>query len=728
MNVSPEPSPGRKGQPQPAVPPRARRSARPFIDALHLCVLTAFAVAQPVYDRLGDRPAYLADMRVGFSALVLLAVLLSLVLPLAMAGLVEGLGRVFRGTRGPLLSIAVYVLLVLFFLPVAKRVTFLPPWLMLGLALAAAGASTWAYFAFARIRSVVTVASPAVVVFPTLFLFYSPAGASYSSHLQIKTTHWRPVPVVMLVFDELRGTTLWNDAHEIDAERFPHFAELARGSSWFRNATTVYPDTWQALPSLLTGCYPKMRWIPQAADLPQNLFSVLDSTGDYELVIFEPVSRLAPRAAELESPDRSPLAQLAAIAPTLGTVVLAHLAPSDLHRALPPIPKLWFGMHEDRKIDRDRRRGVFRHDWGRDRRAQVEHFIDCLDDSPRPGLYFLHVLLPHVPWCYFPSGRRYLPESNRWELLDFNAHSDFLDFWGTDDLYVLQSQQRHVLQLTYTDQMLGRILDRLHETGLYDRCLLIVTADHGICMRTSESRRALSGTNLGDLMSVPLFVKLPGQNTAEVNDRAVESIDVLPTIVETLGIDLAHRVDGRSVFDTSLPERTVKTIFNASNEALTVPATIVRDSFRPGELRERLGPAGDPTAIYRIGPNVELLGRRVDELLQPSGQPAQIELTRAATDYSPDRDAVVPCLVEGKVLSPRPSAEPVYLAIAVNGVVQGTTRTYLLDGVRDRFSALLPESAFHVGQNDVQYYVVSGQSPALHLSPCNARISMAPLR
>src|SRR5262249_45274347 len=163
-----------------------------LVDVLHLFVLSAFAISQPVYDRLGDRAAFIADMRIGFPALCGLVVLLSLVLPLALAGLVEGIGRLIGG-RGALLSIVIYGLLVAFLLPVVKRWTALPAWLMIAIALAGAGISTWAYFAYAKIRSVVTVATPSVLVFPVLFLFYSPAGASFFTHNQIKTTRWQPV-------------------------------------------------------------------------------------------------------------------------------------------------------------------------------------------------------------------------------------------------------------------------------------------------------------------------------------------------------------------------------------------------------------------------------------------------------------------------------------------------------------------------------------------------------
>src|SRR3712207_8878074 len=40
-------------------------------------------------------------------------------------------------------------------------------------------------------------------------------------------------------------------------------------------------------------------------------------------------------------------------------------------------------------------------------------------------------------------------------------------------------KQRLLLQSTYTDRLIGQLLDRLRATGLWDRALLVVTADHG---------------------------------------------------------------------------------------------------------------------------------------------------------------------------------------------------------------------------------------------------------
>ena len=96
--------------------------------------------------------------------------------------------------------------------------------------------------------------------------------------------------------------------------------------------------------------------------------------------------------------------------------------------------------------------------------------------------------------------------------------------------------QRHLLQVGYTDRLLGRLLDRLRQAALFDRSLVVVTADHGVSFRAGlRSRGASLGTAPG-VAPVPLFVKAPGQRSGRVVRTQVRTIDVLPTIADLLGV------------------------------------------------------------------------------------------------------------------------------------------------------------------------------------------------
>jgi hypothetical protein len=688
------------------------------MDVWHVFVLASFALTQPVYDRLGARPAFLVRLGVRPPVIFLVIVLLSLLLPAAIAGIDRLAWLCARRVRDVLHVIMIYVLLLLLALPMLKRASFLSGTSILTGALIVAAIATWGYLKTSGLRTFVTFCTLGLVVFPAVFLFSSSATSILFPPQILRPDRWNPVPTVVLVFDELCGTSLMNIERTIDADRFPNLAKLSRQATWFRNAATVDADTERAVPAILSGKYSTTYWPPVPADLPQNLFSVLESAGGYDLAVFEPVTSLAPNKrvqSDLERP--SIWQQAATLLEPLPRVFLHHVAPRDLYKHLPPISDIWYDRGDSQAIDRTKQRGVFRYGWTDYRDRQFDHFLSSLDETSRPTLYFMHMLLPHVPWSYLPSGRRYTEDFDKLDLLNFNTHSGLIDFWGQDEWLVVQSQQRYLLQLGYLDRLIGRLTDRLRETGLYDRCLLIVTADHGIAFRANLPRRMAEAESLSDIASIPLFIKRPFQTEGEINDRAVESVDILPTIADVLGIKLSDPIDGRSVFNDTHSERS-QTMFFQDHSSIPVDRGAVAASDVPQTIRQRFGDGHDPTALFRVGPIPELLGRQVESLIQVSEPPVEIELLRFGDTVTENSDELVPCFYEGRVQASALPNGPIVVAVAVNGTIRAVTRTYLLDGFRDRWGALVPESSFHPGKNDVQFFVVTGTVPDWRLSPC----------
>src|SRR5207249_3270872 len=134
-----------------------------------------------------------------------------------------------------------------------------------------------------------------------------------------------------------------------------------------------------------------------------------------------------------------------------------------------------------------------------DRRQLFADFLDTLVVSERPTLSFLHILLPHVPYNYLPSGKTYETGSSLAGLLR--------NTWVGDETLVDQAYQRYLLQVGFVDTLVGQLINRLKAVGLYDRSLVVITADHGVSFRPKEFRRLLTPTNFQDILPVPLFIK-----------------------------------------------------------------------------------------------------------------------------------------------------------------------------------------------------------------------------
>src|SRR5258707_10200976 len=100
--------------------------------ALPLAVSASFAVTQPVFDRLSERPTFLFDSGVELPALLVLTASLAFLFPVAVAGLVWGVGRVAPRARTSVHAVALFILSVVIALPVVKRIDFLPGWQIIG--------------------------------------------------------------------------------------------------------------------------------------------------------------------------------------------------------------------------------------------------------------------------------------------------------------------------------------------------------------------------------------------------------------------------------------------------------------------------------------------------------------------------------------------------------------------------------------------------------------------
>ena len=148
----------------------------------------------------------------------------------------------------------------------------------------------------------------------------------------------------------------------------------------------------------------------------------------------------------------------------------------------------------------------------------------------------MHSSLPHGPPRFLPDGRGYV--SHRKAYPGLRERPLDAPQWLAD-----QSFQRHVLQVQYTDALVGELLDRVRAAGLYDEAVIVVTADHGISFRAGQPRRRLTPETMPDLVVVPFIVKLPGQRAGTVDDGAVRTIDALPTIAEAAGVDVPWRTD-----------------------------------------------------------------------------------------------------------------------------------------------------------------------------------------
>jgi hypothetical protein len=689
------------------------RGATFAIRALHVAVLSAFAVSQPLFDLLARHPTFLIAHELDALDLALLAALLGLALPAALGAAAAGLAALAGRAGGALHLAAVALAAAAVALPPLSRAGVAPGALALALAAALGALAALAHARARAVRRIATALAAAVPLFPALFLARSeiaPLLAPDPAFEGLGVRFERPAPVVMVVFDALSLYALVDGSGEIDARRYPSFAALAREAHWFRNATTVAEKTKAALPAILTGRYPTRDLRPTAAEYPQSLFSAF--AGQYRVFALEPITQLCPQ--RLCAPLEPRAARLAGLASDLRLLLLHVLLPPDLARSLPAVDQTWRDFADGEARERRGGRHEVRERGMADAEWLFERFLaDLPPGGDRPGLHFLHLHVPHWPYRYLPSGRTYG---------GFGRHvaEQYGDptRWSDPDWTEAVALQPYLLQVGYADALLGRLRAHLERTGLYDRALLIVTSDHGVSFRPGRQARLVDERNAGDLLPVPLFVKLPGQRAGSRSERNAETIDILPTAVAALGGRLREPVDGVPLLDAAVPERSGKQVF-AHRAGGTLRFAYGHEIPERFETARRIEAAFDlarPDGLFALGPRRDWLGRELGSLPAQPAAGLRIRLSHAFAYQDVDPEAhFVPAFVAGSLEARDLPAGPLELVVAVNGVVRALARSFAHEEGTARFEALVPETSFRAGPNQVEVRVVAQgpQGPVL---------------
>lgn len=138
-------------------------------------------------------------------------------------------------------------------------------------------------------------------------------------------------------------------------------------------------------------------------------------------------------------------------------------------------------------------------------------------------------------------------------------------------------------EIAYVDSSFGVVVDALRETGQWNETLVVVVADHGegLGQHREDTHSLLAYETT---LHVPMILKIPGLDGGARVSRRVGTVDIVPTILDFLGLEVPAEVQGESL-RTAIQdpaqrgrERDQRSVYYA--EALTP-----RLSFGWGELR-----------------------------------------------------------------------------------------------------------------------------------------------
>ena len=666
---------------------------------LHLGVLYALAVSQPLLNLLGTNADFFTSRQLSSGTVLWFALVVALGIPLLLYA-IDTIAGLTSDTVGWVIHLVLVFGLTLLLAGQIARKVFESTAGAIALAAVLAGLLTLIYARSAPLRQIATWFSPLPLLVLLLFLFNTSANRIVfpGSTAAAEVTTDRHVPVIFLAFDEFTGTSLLGPNNKIDVKSFPNFAALTKDGTYYRNFTAAADETTRVMAGLMTGDMWREHALPIAADYPHNLFTLFGKS--YRMRVGEEATDLCPLKLCHQKGASS-----ASVFNDAGLVYLHQISPKPLEEKLTPVNET-LGKFSDDDDDEsaetadDRQHGkdtILNELGGGGRPRRFDEWLQTIDGKVDRTLYFKHVLLPHVPWQYLPNGQVYRKHAQEY-IPGINQLPSFGDNW-----LLQQGYQRHLMQVGLTDRMVGSLVARLKEVGIYDKALIVITADNGESfLHPNHDRHIADATTFTDIASTPLLIKLPNQRAGGYDDRHVRTFDVVPTVAAAAGLRMPWKVEGHSILKQGDPSPV--RVYREQGKKGRVFTASLADYERARRQALRRKSRLFKHGLYGIGPHPELIGESVDDLagrLKPAKATLNSELRQALRAVDTE-SSFIPANLAGRISD---VGRGVPLALALNGKVAAVGWSAQLTGdKRVYFSFFAPPSAFRDGPNTAQIY------------------------
>ena len=204
-------------------------------------------------------------------------------------------------------------------------------------------------------------------------------------------------------------------------------------------------------------------------------------------------------------------------------------------------------------------------DWGKTASQVNEVAFNWLEKNyTQPFFLFLNYFDPHHPYSppkpfdgLFSNGNKDLVENfnNPEGVLGFIKGQRRLLHAVLNLQHKLSEVERNVLvsqydgEIRYLDYHINRLFQKLKRLKIYDNTMIIVTSDHGESFGSHDI--ITHGYSLyQEELKIPLIIKYPSSQPLKgVVDNLVSLVDILPTIMSTLGFSVGGDVQGKILPD-----------------------------------------------------------------------------------------------------------------------------------------------------------------------------------
>ena len=504
----------------------------------------------------------------------------------------------------------------------------------------------------------------------------------------------KDISVLQIVLDEFPLSPLLDSEGNINAERFPGFAELASVSTWYRNNVAASNFTHQAVPAVLASAVPAENSSPFITQYPRNIFTVFG--GKTKVSGIEPVTSLCPIKIcpkEEQATFSFSAGHMKDFLRDASYVYGQRVFPPSVRKRIPSIDGAWggFGAVADK----------FKEQYNNGALSQPDAVLDAVSrfvSSDDVEVSVVHALLPHAPWRLLPD-LRVAPLSDAIS----TANPDSED--GVRDTY-----QTFLYQVGAADAVIKNVLQTLRSSGKWDRTMLVVTADHGISFIPSMPQRHTDFSDMdqaSDVFRIPTFIKYPGQREASTSDCASTNLDLLPTIIDVTQTKTAWKFAGQSLA-SGCPARGVREVVSATGETAKIEAGFEQARARAEHYASIVSNKGGIEKVSAVGQSANLMGKRLSSASADTRVTSwRIDQGKELRGVTTTRGSLAPSLLTGTVVVNSQLDEGTEGIVVVDGVASGVIGELSNAQGETPFTAVLNFTHITKGDHVVELFVRS---------------------
>jgi arylsulfatase A-like enzyme len=191
--------------------------------------------------------------------------------------------------------------------------------------------------------------------------------------------------------------------------------------------------------------------------------------------------------------------------------------------------------------------------------------VEWLEQNHDQGDFFLYIdtFDPHEPWDAPESyNKQYVDPGYRGEKVTYPLYFP-ASFYRPEEIRFMQG--RYAAEANLVDTQVGKVLDAVQRLGLVEDTVVVFTSDHGYCLgdhgivaKSIITSGAGSGARgyfesvpfYDEIAHIPLMIRMPGQQERIDHFGMVQSIDMMPTVLELAEVIRTEIVKGTAKVQT----------------------------------------------------------------------------------------------------------------------------------------------------------------------------------